>query len=110
MSELENNKVRVIRISRDALFEFIYEKFIENQDIYLDIVSTEVSDHFAIDFETGSFIFCAVKTGDGEASALPGNIDLKKAMKNIPDTADTMFAPDRYRDYTIDELSALSHD
>lgn len=41
---MENNKVRIIKISKEALFEFIYEKFIESQDEYLDVDKTEVSD------------------------------------------------------------------
>ena len=35
--ELNDDEVRVIKISKEALFEFIYEKFIDDQDLYLDV-------------------------------------------------------------------------
>ena len=35
-------------------------------------------------------------------------IDLQKIMRAIPDTTETMFSPNRYREYTKDELVSLS--
>ena len=40
---LNENSVRVIKISKTALFEFIYEKFIEDQDNYFDVDSLDVT-------------------------------------------------------------------
>ena len=107
---MEQDKVRVIKISKQALYEFIYEKFIESQDIYLDVDATEVSNHFEIDFENGEFIFCAVKSEDkdGNFISMPPEIDLKKIMKKIPDTANSMFSSGRYKDYTKEELIEMS--
>ena len=51
---MEQDKVRLIKISKEALYEFIYEKFVEKQGEYLDVEPTEVSDFFDIDFENGS--------------------------------------------------------
>jgi cellulase/cellobiase CelA1 len=39
---------------------------------------------------------------------LPREIDLKKVMKNIPDTTDSVFSSNRYKDYTMDELIEIS--
>lgn len=37
---IEDDKIRVIKISKEALFEFIYEKFIDDQEQYF--VSNEL--------------------------------------------------------------------
>ena len=59
---LTNDEVRVIKISEEALYEFIYEKFIDDQDTYLDVDNLAVTDSFYIDWENRQFIFCAYKT------------------------------------------------
>ncbi|WP_295154187.1 hypothetical protein [uncultured Ruminococcus sp.] len=108
---MDKEKVRVIKISKEALFEYIYENFIANQDKYLDVDKTEVSDYFDIDYENGNFIFCAIRfeDEDGNFLSMPSEIDLKKLMKMIPDTTDSMFSPNRkyYKEYSKDELAEL---
>lgn len=109
---IEKDKVRVIKIGREALFEFIYENFVRDQEKYLDVKATEVSDYFDIDYENGSFIFCAIRSEDEEGNflAMPREVDLKKVMKAIPDTTDSVLSPGKkkYREYTKDELAELS--
>ena len=65
------DQIRVIKISGQALFEFIYESFIEKQQDLLDLDPTEVSNLFEFDSENGEFIFCAVKTEDEKGNLLP---------------------------------------
>ena len=48
ITNMKQDEVRLIKISREALFEFIYEKFIESQDDYLNVKATDVSDFFEI--------------------------------------------------------------
>ena len=60
---IDENRIRVIKISKEALFEFIYEKFIDNQELYFDVDALDVTDTFDIDFENGDFIFCVHKDG-----------------------------------------------
>ena len=43
---LTNDEVRIIKISEEALYEFIYEKFIDDQDTYLDVDNLAVTDSF----------------------------------------------------------------
>ena len=107
---LDKDTVRVIKISKQALFEFIYEKFIDDQETFFDIDGLEVTDTFDINFERGEFIFCVHKSEDenGNILALPDKIDLQKIMLNIDDTASTMYAPNRYREYKKSELIELS--
>lgn len=106
----DKDTVRVIKIGRQALLEFVYEKFIEEQAQYLDVDPTDVSDMFELDWDRGEFIFCAAKSEDADGNIIPfpKDIDLKKVMKAIPDTTDTMFRGGRYKEYTKDELTKLS--
>ena len=109
-NQMDENSVRVIKISKDALFEFIYEKMIDNQEIFLDIDPLSVSNSFDIDWENGQFIFCAHKSEDenGAFIELPKEIDLQKLIRRIPDTTSSMYEENRYKEYTKDELIELS--
>lgn len=107
---MDENKVRVIKISSKALFEFIYEKFIEEQACYLEVDPLSVINTFDIDWDDGQFIFCAYNSENSEGNLLhlPDGIDLKRLMKLLPDTTETMFAENRYKEYTKEELEAMS--
>ncbi|MBQ8620839.1 MAG: hypothetical protein IJ422_00820 [Oscillospiraceae bacterium] len=108
--KLDEDKVRVIKISKEAFFEFIYEKFIDDQDIFFDVDPLDVMDTFDVDFEHGEFIFCVHKAEDKDGNIIrfPEEIDLQQLMKNIPDTTSTMYANGRYKEFTKDELIELS--
>ena len=108
---MDKNKVRLIKISEKALKELIYETFVEKQADFLDVDATEVSDYFEFDLENGEFIFCAIKSENEEGNflSLPQEIDLKNIMKNIPDTTDSVFSANRYKEYTMDELIEISN-
>lgn len=79
----------------------------------LDVDSLEVSNWFDIDFENGQFIYCAIRSEDesGNFLTMPKGVDLKKVMKNLPDTTDSVFSPDkkRYRELTKEELVDISN-
>ncbi len=106
---MEENKYRVIKISKQAIFEFIYEKFIEEQECYLEVNPIEVSDTFDINFDTGEFIFIAHNSEDAEGNIIPfpKEIDVKQLMANVPDTTNTMFSDGRYKEYTLEQLLAI---
>ena len=82
MSPLKEDEVRVIKIGEEALFEFIYEEFIDDQECYLDVEPVSVTDSFYIDWENRQFIFCAYKSENesGQILELPGSVDLEKLM------------------------------
>ena len=107
---MSENNVRVIKISKEALFEFIYENMIDDQKILLDVDPLSVSNSFDIDWETGQFIFCAYVSEDehGNFLTLPEAVDLQNVMRNIPDTTPTMYEANRYKEYTKSELIELS--
>lgn len=110
---MDKDKVRVIKIGKKALFEFIYEKFIESQEDFLDVVPAEVSDWFDIDFENGQFIFCAIKSEDelGNFLTMPKDVNLQNLMRNLPDTTDSLLSPNqcRYKEFTKEELINMSN-
>ena len=108
MKNLGEDKVRVIKISKEALFEFIYENFINDQDIYFDVDPMSVTDAFDINFERGEFIFCVYNSEEERAIQLPEKIDFQQLMKNIPDTTTTMYTDNRYKEFTKSELIRLS--
>lgn len=103
---IDNNKIRVIKIGPEALFEFIYEKFIEEQECYLEVNPTSVTNIFDVDWENGQFIFCAYNSVDLQENIaqMPESVDLKKLMKIIPDTTKTMFHDKRYLEFSKKEL------
>ncbi len=110
--KLDENSVRVIKIGKKALFEFIYENFIADQESLFDVDALDVTDCFDIDFERGEFIFCVSKSEDSSGAflQLPEEIDLQQLMRNLPDTAESMFVPNKsiYKEFTKSELVELS--
>ena len=110
MRELNEDSVRVIKIGKEALLEFIHEKFIDDEEKFFDVDSLDVISTFDINFERGEFICCVSKAEDAEGKILklPEEIDLQQLMENIPDTTSTMFAGNRYKEFTKEELIEIS--
>ena len=48
--KLDVNTVRVIKISKEALFEFIYESFIADQKLFFDVKKANLIDKFYLLF------------------------------------------------------------
>ena len=112
IKKLDENSVRVIKIGKEALLEFIYESFIADQESLFDVDALDVTDYFDIDFERGEFVFCVAKREDsnGDFLRLPKEIDLQNLMRNLPDTTESMLAPKKtlYKEFTKEELVELS--
>lgn len=108
--ELDENNIRVIKISQKALFEFIYEKFIDDKENFFEVDPLDVTDHFDINFERNEFIFCVQKSADskGKIIEFPKEIDLQQLMINMQDTTSSMYTHNRYREFTKEELIKLS--
>ena len=108
--KLDKDSVRVIKISKEALFEFIYEKFIDDSETFFDVDILDVISTFDINFERGEFIFCVSKAEDenGTILKLPNEIELQHLMKSIPDTTKSMYVDNRYKEFTKEELITLS--
>lgn len=108
---MQPDRYRVIKISRDALLEFISEKMIEEQECYLGVNPTEVKDAFEIDFANGEFIFIAYRSEDanGKQILFSQEIDMKRLLLSMPDTTKSMFSKDRYQEYSLEELLEIQN-
>lgn len=106
---MKDNECKVIKISKKALFEFIYESFIDKQEIYLNTNDEYIQTSFYMDYEENSFISIGYKLYDGKGNVihLPKEIDIKKLIRNMEDTTATMYADGRYKKMTFDELISI---
>ncbi|MGN1194156.1 MAG: hypothetical protein ACI4SB_01590 [Acutalibacteraceae bacterium] len=107
---IPDGKYRVIKINRDALFEFIYESFADNLEEFLDVSDgTSVVTTFDIDRETGSFI-CVARNELGDDEHLQfDNVDTQLLLSKMGDTTDTMFKDGRFVELTEEELLRLQN-
>ena len=107
---MKEKTVRVIKIGREALYEFLYENMISEEENLLQVSATEVMNHFAMDWERGEFIFMAhqAEDADGELISLPKEIQLEILLKALPETAESLLERGKvYRDYSFEELKEL---
>ena len=107
---MKEKTVRVIKIGREALYEFLYEHLISDEENLLQVSATEVMNHFAIDWEKEEFIFMAhqAEDADGELISLPKEIQLEILLKALPETAESLLERGKvYRDYSFEELKEL---
>lgn len=104
---ISDGKYRVIKIGKDALFEFIYESFIDNQECYFDITDgTKIATNFDIDWNTGEFI-CIARNNNGKNEHLQFDIDLKALLSKLQDTTETMFTDKRYIEMSEEQIKNL---
>ncbi len=107
---MKEKTVRVIKIGREALYEFLYENMISEEENLLQVSATEVMNHFAIDWEKEEFIFMAhqAEDADGELIPLPKEIQPETLLKALPETADSLLGRGKvYGDYSFEELKEL---
>lgn len=98
---------RAIKISKEALFEFIYENMINNQEEFMDVTDgTSIVSCFDINWETGDFIFLARnEQKKDENLQFPDEINTQLLMSKISDTVESMFnGGKRYVDLSLDEI------
>ena len=111
---MEDNVCRIIKINKEALFEFIYENFINQEEKLLDLeTNVSVNNHFDINWDTGEFIFIAHNGEDAEENIISfsKDIDIKKVMDRLPETTDSVLnSTKNYKELTFDELRSLSND
>ena len=105
---MDANVLRVVKIDKEALYEFIYENFIAQQDDLMDVSATDVMNHFTIDWEKGEFLFTAHRQENmaGELISLPQGVNTKSLLENLPVTTDSVLKPNQiYKDYSFEDLS-----
>ena len=107
---MKKNTVRVIKIGKEALYEFLYENMISEEESLLQVPATEVMNSFAMDWERGEFIFMAhqAEDADGELISLPKEIQPEILLKALPVTTESLLKQGKvYRDYSFEELKRL---
>ena len=106
---IEKDKYRIIKLGKEALWEFIYESVIDGQEEFFDIPdSTEVVSHLDIDFEKGEFI-CIVSRDDefGDGLRPLKKLNMPVLLENMENTTQSMHQANRYKEFTLDELEKL---
>ena len=102
---------RVIKISGDALLEFLHECMIDNQEIFFDVGvidnAASIVTCFDVDWKAGSMVMIArnIYEDGKERLQFPDEMDTQQLLQKLPDTVNTMYSSKkRYRDMTLDEI------
>jgi len=104
VKHIKPDTCRIIKIDKDALFEFVYETMLDKMEQFFDILDiTAVSSHHELNCETGEYI-CLI---NDDKSKLPLDIDLHELLSKIEKTTSTLYSPNRYKEMTYDEIRAL---
>ena len=105
---IPNDKYRIIKIGKEALFEAICEFFKENEEEFFDVSdATTIVKSFAMDWEKGEFICLARNELDEDEEHLQFDVDAGELISKIEDTTDTLFAPGRYIELPKSDVDSL---
>lgn len=104
---IADDKYRVIKIGKEAIFEFLYESFTDRLESFFDVSdSTTVVTHFNIDWNKGEFI-CIARNENTENEHLQFNIDSQKLLSKLESTTDTLFQSNRYIELSTSDIKNL---
>ncbi len=107
-TKMKDDEVRILKIGRDAIFEFLYETLLGEEDRTFNVDSLKVYNKIAMDWESGEFIFAVCNEPKGEkAKSFCESFDVEKLIKLIPDTTETVLKNTPYKSYSINELNEL---
>ena len=88
---IPDDKYRIIKIGKEALFEFLYESFIDNEEILFDVSDgTAIVTGFDIDWEKGEFI-CVARSELVENEHLQFDVDISRLLTKIETTTDSLY-------------------
>lgn len=98
---------RIIKIGKDAIFEALYEYIIEHQEAFFDVTdAAKIVTLFDIDWEKGEFI-CVARSDYGDDERLQFSIDAEQLLAKLPNTTDTLFAPNRFIELSEEEIGNM---
>lgn len=104
---IPEGKYRIIKIGKDALFEFIYESMLDNQGTFFDVTdTTKIVTTFDINWDTGELI-CLARNDYGEGEHLQCDIDTQKLISKLNDTTGSLYNENRYIEVSKDEINKL---
>ncbi len=104
---IPDNKYRIIKIGKEAIFEFLYESVLEKAESFFNVSDgTTVVAEFDIDWEKGEFI-CIARNEHSENENLQFDVDTSGLLSKIEKTTDTLFNDNRYVELSKDEIDNL---
>ena len=104
---IPENKYRIIKIGKDAIYEILRKYIIDNEEDFFDVTDgTEIVTHFDINWDAGEFI-CIARNEYGEDEHLQCNIDTTKLLSKLQDTTETVFEDKRYIELSEEEIKNL---
>lgn len=88
---MPDDKYRIIKIGKEALFEFIYESFIDSEELLFDVSDgTSIVTGFEIDWDKGEFI-CVARNELDENEHLQFDVDISELLTKIETTTDSLY-------------------
>lgn len=104
---IADDKYRIIKIGREAIFEFLYESFTDKLESFFDISdSTTVVTCFDIDWDKGEFI-CIARNETSENEHLQFGVDSQELFSKLEPTTDTLFQDNRYIELSKSDVKKL---
>lgn len=104
IKKIKSGSCRIIKINKEALFEFIYENMIDNLECFFDLLdATNVISHHEINHETGEYM-CVI---NDENEDIPNDIDLDTLLSLMKPTTKTLYDHNRYKEMSFDEIRSL---
>ncbi|MBQ7108294.1 MAG: hypothetical protein IJN95_04305 [Clostridia bacterium] len=104
---IPEDKYRIIKIGKDAIYEVLREYIIDNQEDFFDVTDgTKIVTHFEIDWNNGEFI-CVARNEYGENEHLQCNINTAELLSKMKDTTKTMFIDKRYVEMSEEEIKNM---
>ena len=98
---------RIIKISKDAIYEILREYIIDHQESFFDVTDgTKIVTHFDINWDTGEFV-CAARNDYGDDEHLQCNIDTAELLSKLQDTTETLFTDKRYIELSEEDIKNL---
>lgn len=110
--KIPSDAYRIIKVGKDALFEFICENIIAEQARLLNLDNrANVVSCFEIDWENGELIFLARNEREKKDDLqLPDEIDLRLLMAKMADTTRSLFGSRRqYVDLSLDDILRIQN-
>ncbi len=105
---IPDDKYRVIKIGKEAVFEFLYESFKDKIETFFDVSDmTTVVTAFDIDWDKGEFI-CVARNEMSENEHLQMDVDLQKLLSELETTTDTLFKNNRYVELSKGDIEKMT--
>lgn len=108
--KIPKNKYRIIKISENALLEFLFESVIDNQKEFFDVSDeTTIVTCFDIDWENRSFVCVARNELEEEEHLQFPDINTEKLLLKLKDTTSTLYMGNRYIELTSAEIEDIQN-